>query len=197
MAGDPLAAPSASQKLGHLVGGDWLDHVHEPVYAIENRGSGPARLLAGNPKGDSQILSDLAGCMAGPYLMLYVLHTPRGEGQPGRYQSPELSQGELNGFLSDFSTFLAGDARYDLWVHSPSTGGTIVWDRHNLLYGYGPLESFVERLTKLGFIPGTPGIPSPHTHYYRQELDSEAKRFLAALQWTYSPLHPEDEQFVD
>jgi hypothetical protein len=28
----------------------------------------------------------------------------------------------------------------NLWIHSPEAGATVVWDRHDLLYAYGPLE---------------------------------------------------------
>jgi hypothetical protein len=104
--------------------------------------------------GYSSVLLKLVECLAPPFLVLYVLHTPRGEGDPGRYQSPELELGAIQSFITRFASFFAGDARFDLWIHSPSAKGTIVFDRHNLLYGYGPIECFSRGLASLGFSEG-------------------------------------------
>jgi hypothetical protein len=126
--------------------------------------------------------------------LLYVLHTPRGEGEPGRYQSPALSAGEVRAFLEKFSPFLSGDARFDLWAHSPSEGATVVWDRHNQIFAYGPLARFELILQGLGFARGRLEAPGSHQHHYRAEFDSDASLVLQAFEWTHAPLHEEDEQ---
>jgi len=140
------------------------------------------------------VLSKLTECLFAPFHILYVLHTPRGEGVAGRYQSPLVQDSELSDFLSRYSAFLKGDARFDLWIHSPGSNGTLVWDRHNLLYAYGPVECFTKALHGLGFSNGEPNIPAPHQHFYREECDVDAFNILSAFSWRYSPLHPEDEQ---
>jgi len=173
---------------------EWVPHSHAPLFTTENTSAGTSRLVAGVPGGDSSVLLKLVECLAPPFLVLYVLHMPRGEGDPGRYQSPELELGAIQSFITRFASFFAGDARFDLWIHSPSAKGTIVFDRHNLLYGYGPIECFSRGLASLGFSEGRPLIPGPHMHHYRQELDAEAKALLSAYSWLYSPLRPEDEQ---
>lgn len=83
---------------------------------------------------------------------------------------------------------------FDLWVHSSLSGGALVWDRHDRLFGYGPVDRLSDKLTSLGFIEGHPEIPVPHQHYYRAELDSLAKGVMAAFEWSYATLRPEDEQ---
>lgn len=132
--------------------------------------------------------------MSPPYYLLYLLHTPRGEAEPGRYQSPPLSLDELKGFLARFAAFFRADARFDLWAHSPQDDATVVWDRHNLLFGYGPVNRFAEALLSLGFTHGVPQVPVPHEHHYRSEFDHLARDVVAAFDWSVSALSPEDEQ---
>ncbi len=173
---------------------EWVPHSHAPIFTTETTSAQTSRLVAGAPGGDASVLLRLVECLTPPFFVLYVLHTPRGEGEPGRYQSPQLELGALQSFVSRFASFFAGDARFDLWVHSPSAQGTVIWDRHNLVYGYGPIECFSGALGLLGFSEGKPSVPNPHMHRYRQELDEDAKALLSAYAWQYSPLRPEDEQ---
>jgi hypothetical protein len=180
-------------RLDHLQDGEWAEHSHPPIFVIDEAHQ-RSRILATAPAGNPLILSSLAACLSPPYVLLYILHTPRGEGEPGRYQSPDLTKAQLDGFLTRFGDYLRGDGRFDLWVHSPEHDGTIVWDRHNLVFAYGPTGRFATALRGLGFTPGEPRIPSPHTHNYRAELDQDARALLADLSWTRSALRAEDEQ---
>lgn len=175
-------------RLAHLVGGDWVAHSHPPVFVSGDR------VVAGVPEGNPALLGQLVECMEPPYHLLYVLHTSRGEAEAGRYQSPPLAFSEISEFLERFALFLAGDGRFDLWVHSPHSQGTLVWDRHNQLFGYGPVQRFSSKLADLGFIEGYPAVPAPHQHHYREELDHFAEGVMQAFDWVYSPLRPEDEQ---
>ena len=175
-------------RLGHFVSGEWVAHSHPPVFEAGER------IVAGVPGGEPSVLEHLVECLEPPYHLLYVLHTPRGEAQPGRYQSPALSLAQVKDFLRRFAPFLSGDARFDLWAYSPSDQATLVWDRHNQLFGYGPVDKFSSKLLALGFTHGYPDIPAPHEHNYRSELDGLAKEVLAAFNWSHSPLLPEDEQ---
>lgn len=175
-------------RLGHMVDNEWVAHSHPPLFDAADR------LTAGVPGSDPAVIGNLADCLAPPYFLLYVLHSPRGEAPPGRYQSPALSAAELRGFLDRFGPFLRSDGRYDLWVHSPADNATLVWDRHDLLYGYGPVARYADGLRALGFAVGTPAIPSPHEHCCRSEFDTMAAELIAAFDWTATPLQPEDEQ---
>ncbi|WP_454831320.1 hypothetical protein [Pseudoxanthomonas wuyuanensis] len=175
-------------RLGHLVNGEWVAHSHPAVFEVGER------IVAGVPGGDPSIFERMIECLEAPYYLLYVLHTPRGEAQPGRHQSPALSLSEVKGFLAQFGPFLSADARFDLWAHSPSDSGTVAWDRHNLLFAYGPLARFSTALRSLGFTTGNPSIPVPHEHHYRADFDGLAQDLMAALDWSFSPLRPEDQQ---
>lgn len=181
-------------KLSYQFGNEWIPHSYPPVFAIETTSDQSKRLIVGIPGGDVTVPLHLIECLNPPFRILYILHTPRGEGDSGRYQSPEVGQAELQKFFSKFAIYLGGDARFDIWVHSPSTNGTLVWDRHNLIYGYGPLKCFTQTLRRLGFSENTPTIPKPHMHHYREELDADARALLLAFSWQRSPLRPEDDQ---
>ena len=182
-------------KLAVPAGDDeWVPHSYAPLFTIEATSAQTRRLVTGVPGGDVVVLGKLIECLEAPFYILYVLHTPLGEGNPGRYQSPLLQDAELKAFLSRYAAFFKGDARFDLWVHSPSSNGTLAWDRHNLIYGYGPVECFTNALHEIGFSEGKPHIPRPHQHFYRHECDADASNILSEFSWNYSPLHPEDEQ---
>jgi hypothetical protein len=136
----------------------------------------------------------LARVLAPPYRLLYVLHTPRGEGAAGRYQSGDVDAAQLEAFLRRFAGYLAADARFDLWIHSMADGGTIVWDRHDQFFAYGTLDAFEAALGELGFGRADALVLPAHSHHYRASFDDEAQAVLAALEWSWSPLRPEDEQ---
>jgi hypothetical protein len=181
-------------RLGHCVDDQWVEHSHPSVFCCHTSPSGTPRIKLGVPRSDPGVVLKLAHCLQPPLFLLYVLHTPRGEADPGRYQSPELPFAEVQDFFKEFSPFLTGDGRFDLWLYSPSQGATLAWDRHNLLYGYGPIECYRAALEAQGFVEGElPAIPD-HTHHYRPELDSYAKAVISRYHWLQSPLRPEDEQ---
>jgi hypothetical protein len=183
-------------KLEWLVNGEWVPHSHAPTYGRQDTARTP-RLVAGIPAGDPTVFEALARRMQPPFFALYLLHTPRGEGEPGRYQSPELSMDDVLAFLTRYGALLTNDARHDFWLHSESENATIVWDRHNLLYAYGSLDEFEAVLRGLGFTRGAVEVPFPHEHqhHYRSEYDADARELLASTDWHRTPLRPGDEQF--
>ncbi|CAG9172942.1 hypothetical protein [Cupriavidus pampae] len=181
------------QKLSIKSGDDWVEYSHSPVFSREELPSGSARLVAGVPGGNSVVLFQMLEHMAPPFYLLYLLHTPRGEGVSGRYQSPALSELELKDFLGRFSQFLGMDARHDVWVHSPGSNATVVWDRHNLIYAYGPTARFESALRQIGFTAGSAKVDFVHAHHYRAEYDADSKAVLIYFDWSYSQLRPEDE----
>ena len=181
-------------KLSFLRGDATVEHSHPPTFKTAVTSSGTRRLVVGVPAGDRAVIQTLARELPEPLYLLYILHTPRGEGEAGRYQSPELNAAELSDFIALFGAFLSGDGRHDFWIYSRESDTTLVWDRHNMLYAYGPLEAFTQALRALGFHEGDPQIPFPHLHHYRKEFDADAAALLSHWNWVYSPLRPEDEQ---
>jgi hypothetical protein len=181
-------------KLGHQVEGIWIEHNYPAVFMLPENSEVSQRIVAGVPRGDPDVFLRLAETLEPPYFLLYVLHTPRGEGEPGRYQSPELSIQNLQAFFLEFGKFLSQDARFDIWAYSPAEQASVIWDRHNQIFAYGPLARFEAALRDLGFSKGVVTVPAPHEHCYRSEFDEMAERVLRAFDWSYSPLRREDEQ---
>ena len=105
-------------KLGHYTDGDWVEHSHPPIYAINAIDGPSSSILTTAPGSDPTVFERLATCMAPPYYLLYVLHTPRGEEEAGRYQSPAISEAEFASFIQKFEQFLKNDGRFDIWLHS-------------------------------------------------------------------------------
>ncbi len=174
-------------RLGHKVDDEWVPHIHRAVFDVGER------IVAGVPYGDPGVLGGLIESLTPPFHLLYVLHAPRGEAEPGRYQSPSLTLGQVRSFLADFAPYFSADGRFDLWAYSPADDATVIWDRHNLLYGYGPLQRLAFTLASMRYMRGKPEVPEPHEHYYRPEFDAAAHGVLAAFDWTVSPLQPEDD----
>lgn len=177
----------------------YVDGVESPfktpaAFSHQPTSTGGQRLVSGVPAGDASILLALMKEIEAPFFMLYVLHTPRGEGAPGRYQSPAISAEDAQSIITQFGEFLGADARFDFWVHSPSSKATLVWDRHNQMYCYGPLVQFESALRAINFSEQALPDVGPHIHHYRCEFDSQAKEILQAVQWSHLPLRPEDEQ---
>jgi len=181
-------------KLGVLRGDAWEEHTFPRVLRRNTTNVGTERITAGVPSGEDTAFARLLCATEPPYQLLYVLHTPRGEGASGRYQSPALEASQLRDFLLKYRDLLRFDSRFDLWGHSAQDQATVVWDRHNILYAYGPLDLFESELRSLGYSDGDVDASFPHEHYYRAELDHLAKDLLARFDWNVTPLRSEDHQ---
>jgi hypothetical protein len=70
---------------------------------------------------------------------------------------------------------------------------TLVYDQHNVIYAYGPLNRFEEVLRKQGFKTGAVRFPSPHAHNYNPENDEEETRVLEYCEWLPTPLMKDDD----
>lgn len=181
-------------KLGRLEGGEWIEHSYPRVFEHDATNSAEGCLVIGLPGKNAEIFERLVGVLTPPYLLLYVLHTPRGEAEAGRYQSDPVSREQFASFILRFSDYLSSDARFDLWVHSRDDAATVVWDRHSRIFAYGLRTQLMSELEAMNFVPGQVDVPSPHEHNYREEFDIDAAALLSGFNWIHSPLRPEDEQ---
>jgi len=183
-------------KFGYLdEAGAELPYQHNNIWAREKT-SGRDRLVIAPSSGQVDVLLKLAAAMPEPYFLLYVLHTPRSDVGPGRYQSPEpVSRDQLIQFLRKFSDFLEGDARHDLWVGSPDKSSLLVYDRHQILFAYGPLDSFKSVLIESGLQETDEvRLPDPHVHRYNKEFDLQAADLMNYWPWKQFPLQDSDRQ---
>ncbi|WP_257165463.1 hypothetical protein [Bradyrhizobium sp. SRS-191] len=183
------------KKLSLMVDGVALEQSSPAVFERSRSSSGALRIVLSVPNDQADLLQRLTASLPPPFFVLYVLHTPRGEAEPGRYQSPELARDQLDALLSKYREFLSSDGRHDIWIHSPRSGQTVVWDRHNQLFAEGePLDIFREVLLASGFSEGSVEPLGAHAHYYRAEFDVDAAGLLTELDWHRTPLRPEDER---
>lgn len=181
-------------KLSHQLAGEWVPHSYPKNFSLISKDNASPKIVAGVPGGDSSVFLRMVACLEPPYFLLYVLHTPRGEAKAGRYQSPAVSAEQLRQFVEAFGSYLCSDSRFDIWAHSSAELATVVWDRHNQLFAYGPMQNFLTVLGDDGYSEGVVDVSFPHQHHYRQEFDVQAAAVLDAFEWTYSPLRTEDEQ---
>jgi hypothetical protein len=188
---------AATPKVTLSVDGTDRGYAASAIFQKQVMSSGQQRVWLAVPPEMPTLFGRLVDLLPPPLYVLYVLHTPRGEGEPGRYQSAELSRDEVRWFLARFSTYFASDARHDVWVYSPATKRSIIWDRHNESFAEGePLDDMVALLNALGFKEGTIDrvVWHDHVHHYRSEFDEAAAEVLRTFDWHRTPLRPEDEQ---
>jgi hypothetical protein len=169
--------------------------IYQNVWATEEL-SDAKRLVIAPKSGTTGILERLIETMPEPFWLLYVLVVPRGEGDAGRYQSSELqTRQQVRRFLHEFQTFLETDGRQNLWIRSESGPAMLIYDRHDLIYGYGLIDDGKELLKQIGLSEVSSAsikTPDPHSHHYHASLDAEASRLLAYLDWHHTPLRDQD-----
>ncbi len=165
------------------------------AYARERWADGTERLRIGLRDRHATVLRRLVAALRPPYKLLYVLHTSRTGAVLGRYESAVLDRPEVERHLAQFGAFFGGDARHDVWLHS-AAGGTLVLDRYNVLYAYGPLADFERVLQAAGVSAGpAPEVPRPYALHYHAEWDTAERDAIRAFGWRVTALRPEDEQF--
>ena len=158
--------------------------------------AGPVDRIAAAPAGAClPLVRAMAAHIGEPQYMLLVLHVSRREAPPGRYLGPLLSAADVDSFLHEFGEFLDRDGRQSLWIGNPAPDqrALIVWDRHQVVYGYGPLDAFDAAARGLGLVPGEVDCPVPHTHQFHQLFDDTEEEILARYDWERTPLREEDE----
>ena len=95
-------------KVLEQIDGNWVERDSPAVYCREATGHGGNRLQVSLPREEAFLLFKLVEGLRPPFQLLYVLHTPRGEGEAGRYQSPALSRTQTQDFLRRFEVVLFG-----------------------------------------------------------------------------------------
>lgn len=151
------------------------------------------RLIISPSDNNVNILLELSQCLPEPFGILYILLVPRVTENTGRFQNPSPSnRDEMESFILHFSEFIEKDGRHELWLISLPISATLVYDRHNVIYAYGPISDFIDILKKKGFTEGKfESIPT-HTHYYHSEFDKKELELMSYWDWIYFPLKESD-----
>jgi hypothetical protein len=191
----PVIPQMIPAKFCRLVGDEHIPHDYGNVYFKQPCGDA-FRLVIGPSRDQVGLMVELASQLQGnPWFVLYVLLVPRkGNRVPGRYQSePFESHAAFTAFLNSFRSFLEGDGRHHVWIGSAANDGLLVYDQHNVIFAYGPLDGYKSVLLSHGFRECEFWFPCPHSHAYMPENDAEEERLIAEIEWRRFPLQPGDE----
>jgi hypothetical protein len=183
-------------RLGYFDGVETREFRHASHFQFEAT-TGANRIRIAVDSGHLPLLLQLAlSSRDSSAFVLYVLHTSRCDNALGRYQSALLSFYAINQLAEEFGDFLSHDGRHDLWLHCPDSCVTVVWDRHDLIFGYGPLESLRGILEHNGIQEGiVDPLPEPHVHMYHPQYDDDEREILARLSWHRTALALDEVQF--
>ncbi|MCP4542989.1 MAG: hypothetical protein GY832_38215, partial [Chloroflexi bacterium] len=149
----------------------------------------------GPTSGQIALLCDLASVFPErKYYFLYVLLLSHADNRKGRYQSPPIeSYQDLELFLWTFQTFFEQDGRHHIWVASVASDDLLVYDQHNVIFAYGNIDGFEERLRELGYEEKEFWFPVPHAHTYPAANVHQEQGVLEYYDWHWSELQEGDE----
>jgi len=184
---------SQNWKLGTVRAGEDVAWSYEPSYARQVMG-GVERLVIAPGNAPVRLLRELLPLLPEPVWVLYVLITPRSEAPAGRYQSAlPHSREEVLALLEHFENYLALDGRHNLWLAAPPAG-QLVFDRHEVIYAYGPIVEIAARLKEKGFAEVEMiRVPVPHSHHFHEEMDADERAMLEHWEWVTSELQETDD----
>ena len=174
--------------------GNRVDHDYGDRYFRQPCGDSE-RLVIGASRSNIQLLDALAAVYSQQeYFALYILLLSQADRTPGRYQSPLIANHEdLQLFIYTFQEFLEGDARHHLWIGSPGSTDLLVYDQHDVAFGYGSLDRFEKVLVKNEFTADEFWFPSPHWHSFDPVNVREEDALLSYFDWQYFGLQDGDE----
>ena len=91
-------------------------------------------------------------------------------------------------FFSEFQEYFESDGRHAIWLASLPASATLVYDQHNVIYAYGPLEQYEQIVRDRGFQEQTVRFPAPHSHNYNPQYDEQEQKVLNYWDWRRSQL---------
>ena len=184
------AYPSGYKFAKSNINNEVIDFSYGNIYCIND-----SSLVAGADAKQVELLLKLADSLEPPFFILYVLLVSRRNHPHGRYQSPPINtRAELAAFLRHFKQYIETDGRHHIWIGTANNSGLLVYDRHNVIIGYGGLDSYADILKHNGFVEKDVLIPFPHMHRFYDENDAHEWSIFKYFDWIHFPLEPVDEE---
>lgn len=169
------------------------EYHYDKIYEEEKTTSG-IRLKIGAGLDQTRLLGDLLTCLNPPFFILYVLIIESDGYESGRYESPVLETlTDVASFLNNFKGYLESDGRHHLWVGTIDGTGQLIYDQHDVIFAYGPIDRFKEHLNKEAFKETEFDFPFPHVHNFHSENNTELKRLMNFWNWERYDLVEGDE----
>jgi len=140
-----------------------------------------------------ELLTKLVNNLNPPFYFLYVLVVSRTEKGIGRYQSPLFeNRYELINFLVKYQEYFETDGRHHIWIGTTDNSGILVYDQHNVIFGYGAMNKFKKTISKIGYKEKEFEFPAPYCHSFHVENDDYEKSIVNYFDWELFPLQPQD-----
>ena len=171
-----------------------VDPYHHPNTWTREQTGRVERLIIAPSSHHIDLMMRLLDCMQGPFGILYVLTVSRRDHDQGRYQSKQpFEKPILLSFLEEFREYFEQDGRHHLWAFGIGDKSQIVYDKHNIIFAYGPLDDFEHVLGQEGLTRDNFDYPAPHVHLYHEEFDDAEDRILSEFEWKLFPLQEQDD----
>ena len=188
-------------KLGHLVS----PGPPEPTFEAHAYGNlwmrqtiGPTERLALAPDHAAcGLIIDLTRPLAEPFGLLYVVLYPHFGHERGRYQAKTpLGRTSMERFFRDYAEFFEMDGRHNIWACSLEpdgrVAGQIIYDHHNIIYAYGPLEAYAEVAAARGLVEGPVVVPRDHRHQFDPRYNRDESNLINEREWITFPTEESD-----
>ncbi len=144
-------------------------------------------------KNQVELLSKLLDNLNPPFYILYVLVVSRTNKKQRRYQSPLFkSKAEIIEFLENYKVYIETDGRHHIWICTTDNSGLLVYDQHNVIFGYGAIKQFQNTITKIGYKEKKFEFPIPHCHSFHAENDKYEEAIINHFEWELFPLESND-----
>ena len=174
--------------------GEPVPHEYGNIFFRQPCGDSERLVIGPNSKQINLLDSLSAEFESQEYYLLYILLLSHSGRSPGRYQSPVIpNHDDLQLFIWTFQTFFENDGRHHLWIASPNSSDLLVYDQHDVIFGYGNLNGFENVLTNNEFTNTEFWFPSPHAHGYDPANAKIEDELIDYFDWQYFELQPGDE----
>jgi hypothetical protein len=168
---------------------EWDAHAYKNEWYHDETSDSNSRLVIGASSNQIELITSLMDLLPEPFGILYVLIVSRLGHKDGRYQSlTPTSRNETCAFLNEYKDYFESDARHAIWILSLPVDAMLIYEQHNLIYGYRMPETVLGLLADKGFMKREFSIPDPHCHNYNEEFDSCEDAIFSKYEWKYFPL---------